>query len=327
MIQGGYPEASASFSRSKAARPGPFGPMARVKARHAQSSHATAGFTIVEVMIVLAVTSVMAISAIAFIAGRQSKTQFTTAINGLQQQLQQVINETASGFYPNNTSFSCTRSVSTPPTLTAQATGDHQGKNPDCIFLGKVIQFGVASTDPQAYQVIPIVGNRLDPSGTAEASTLYNTSGTTGSFPEAAAAGTTPGTNLGLAGADVQVQLTQGLKVVSMWYNNNTANLTSTLGIISSLPSLSGSNLASGTQQVGLYTVPTTRLNQTVPQTVDQLYPGIASAQPLVQVSSIEVCVASGSTNQSGLVRIGANDTGATGSLAVNLSIIAGLTC
>ena len=285
-----------------------------------------AGFTITEVMVVLAVTGMLFVSAVVLINGRQSRTQFSTGINLFQQQLQQVINETGSGYFPQYTAFSCTGTASTPPTLTnLGSSGDHQGQNPGCIFLGKVVQFAVQGTDPQAYRILPIVGNRLDATG-SEASTLYGipAAPNSGTHPEAAVAGTTAATNLGLNGAETTAYLTQGLTVVSMWYGTNTANTTGTAGFITSLPSPNGTNgVASGTQHMSLYTVGGTSLNQDTPHVADAIYPSGA----LVAVSSVNICVASGTTNQSGLITIGPTDSSSAASLTVLLTIKSGTAC
>jgi prepilin-type N-terminal cleavage/methylation domain-containing protein len=320
MKQGGYREASMLV-------PSAAMPAARsIRSSFVKTPWDPRGFTMVEVMVVLAVTSVMAISALAFINGRQNRTQFTMAINTLQQQIQQVINETTNGYYPQTTAFSCSRGTpSAPPTLTAQAAGDHQGQNPDCIFLGKVMQFGVAGSNPQKYNVIPIIANRLDPTGLAEAATLYDV--TTGSFPEAAAK-TVGAPNSGITGADATTPLTQGLTVVKMWHDADiAANATGTVGFLSTLPSADGAGVASGSQHLTLYTVAGTTLNQSPQQAATAIYPSVTSTQPLTPVSSINICVASGSTNQSGLFTIGQSDNSASSALAVTLTIKAGTAC
>ena len=284
----------------------------------------SSGFTIVETMIVLAVTGVLFLSAVMLINGRQNRTQFTTAINLLQQQLQQIVNETASGFYPRDTAFSCTRGSSTPPHLNTQASGDHQGQNPDCIFLGKVIQFGVKNTDPELYGVFPILGNRLDTTGAIEASTLY---GVTGSLPEAAAATSVLGPNNSLVGINTTAAMTQGLQAVSMWYGTDTTKTTGTVALVSTLPTPNGNGVTSGTQHLTLYTVSGSALQQTSAQIADEIYPGIVNAQPLVAVNSISICLASGTTNQSGLITIGPSDGSLASSVTVTLAIHTGLTC
>lgn len=280
-----------------------------------------AGFTMVEVMIVLAVTSLMFISAVAFINGRQNRTQFTTAINLLQQQLQQIINETANGYYPQTTSFSCTRGSAAPPVLTNQSAADRQGQNPDCIFLGKVIQFApdISGTTEEPYIIYPIIGNRLGSTNTSEASMLYDSPAGTATFPEAAARGT--GTNTTLTSATTQASLTQGLTVTGMWYGTSSSQTTSTFGIISSLPNPSGAGVASGTQTMGLYTVASTALHQTPEYTADAIFAGKITSAPLQIVNSVSICLASGTTKQWGLITIGQRDASVASNLAVDLQI------
>ena len=284
------------------------------------------GFTIVETLIVLAVTGVLFLAAVLLVNGRQNRTQFMTAINGFQQQMQQIINETANGVYPRDTAYSCVKGVAAPPQLSIQAVADRQGQNAECIFLGKAIQFGVQGTDPQTYQVIPIVGNRMDASGAnsdVEASTLYG--GTSGAYPEPAMAGDVH--NLGIQG-EAPIILQHGLTVTKMWYGTDPSDVNAALGTIaflSTLPSPSGTGIASGSQTLGLYRVMGSKLQESTPKAVERIYPD--GTTPLVAVSSVSICVASGTTNQSGLVVIGANDSSAATSVAVNLTIKSGQTC
>src|ERR1700761_7227045 len=110
---------------------------------------ATAGFTIIEVLIVLAISSALLISAAALISGRQAKTEFMTGINNTQQQIQQIINETASGYYPNAGNFTCTGSL-VGGVVSFSNAASQQGTNAGCIFMGKAIQFGLGSSGDDA---------------------------------------------------------------------------------------------------------------------------------------------------------------------------------
>lgn len=114
-----------------------------------------AGFTIIETLIVLIVTCSLAVTAMLMVSGRQNKTEFMVASNQLTQELQQIINETRSGYYPRSTDLACAHGPS------INNTGGDQGKNKDCVFLGKAIAFGVAATssDKESFVVYPIVGN------------------------------------------------------------------------------------------------------------------------------------------------------------------------
>ena len=131
----------------------------------------SAGFTIVETLIVLAVSGMLAISAISLVNGRQNKTQFQVAATSMKQQIEQLINETASGYYPSSNNFTCSSSSGS-VTISSGAGG--QGTNSTCIFLGKAVAFGVGPTgaDRESFIVYPLVGKRFDGTSTREVSTF-----------------------------------------------------------------------------------------------------------------------------------------------------------
>ena len=112
-----------------------------------RGSHKASGFTIIETLIVLTVSGALFVSATYFLSGDQDRTEFTQSIQAVQSQIQQVINEVESGSYANTNNFTCSGTASG-PSLTTSGT-DAQGSNTGCIFLGKVIQFGVANTSPE----------------------------------------------------------------------------------------------------------------------------------------------------------------------------------
>jgi type II secretory pathway pseudopilin PulG len=168
------------------------------------------GFTIVETLIVLAVSALLVASAIILISGRTSKTEFTTATNDLKQQLQQIMNETATGYFPNSGSFTCAQNGGNMPKLTNASS--QQGTNGDCIFLGKVMQFG-ATDSVGNMQVYSITGNRLTPAKT-EVTTLAEAK------PEAVAPGTSSATNLGLNGITTVLRAKGGIMATGDCFNN-----------------------------------------------------------------------------------------------------------
>ena len=112
------------------------------------------GFTIVETLIVLAVTSTLFLAAALLVNGKQSKTNFQVGIRTIQQRFQQIINETVSGYYPDNGNFSC-RALGGPPLSIGSASPSGQGTNQDCIFVGKTLVVGGVS-----YSVYPLAGRR-----------------------------------------------------------------------------------------------------------------------------------------------------------------------
>jgi prepilin-type N-terminal cleavage/methylation domain-containing protein len=273
--------------------------------------HKSAGFTIVEVMIVLAVTSLLFISAAAAISGRTGKTQFQQSINDIVTALRQNINSTAIGYYPNASNFKCTNSSGT---MTVAGGANTQGTNNDCIFLGKAIQFGVTGTDPQQYVTYPIAALRVDTNGdevhdiaTAKPAVIY------------------PSPQQTNAPNDTQVdKLMYGLTVSKMIYNNNVGNTIGAFAVISDLSNYSYSNsqLQSGSQQLILVPISTTNLNDTVANAASKINQKLPTSP--TATLGIQICFDSGTTDQSGLVTIG----GSGGQqLNVSLQIKSGKGC
>lgn len=99
------------------------------------------GFTIVETLIVLAVTSALFIIATVMISGRTAKTEFQVTVRDVQTRIQKVINETGSGYYPASQDFACSTTAiqaHTSPYLSfSSGTSKAQGAHENCIFIGK----------------------------------------------------------------------------------------------------------------------------------------------------------------------------------------------
>jgi len=309
----------------------------------------TAGFTIVEVLIVLAVSSILLLSAIALVSGRQNQTEFTTGINDFKQQLQQLINETASGSYPNSGGFTCNANPGQPVTFSAGAA-NNQGTNQGCIFLGKAIQFGLGPTDDQI-GVIPLVGNEYESDGVTPVSTIGQ------AVPRATwpLATGEPVTLEGLTNVD---DLEYGLQVASynaacgvstspeaVCYEPSNAPGTyvqtgvaafmfgNSSGTIASYGATSG-YLQSGSVQLSLYGVAgqsqkgqargTASVNiGNNPPTATSSPPGGTGMGYLVNASKVLICIASATTSQSGLFTL----SGGNGNLNVDLTVMNGATC
>lgn len=129
-----------------------------------QKQKSLAGFTIIEVMIFLVVSSALLISAVALVGGQQNRTQFTTSTREFESRLQSLVGDVETGFFPDNSQLSCKLSGPSDPfayPLLSDAPANKQGTNEDCVFLGKVIQFyknsdGVVSS----FRTVNIAGKR-----------------------------------------------------------------------------------------------------------------------------------------------------------------------
>jgi prepilin-type N-terminal cleavage/methylation domain-containing protein len=117
------------------------------------------GFTIVEVLIVLAISGVIMAATLPFISGKQSSTQYTVGINQLQAQISSLINNISNGNIPAAGSYSCTNSSNTVKVVTS-VNGSNTGA---CQFIGEAIYF-----QKYSMKVIPIIGLRLNSSGLAQ---------------------------------------------------------------------------------------------------------------------------------------------------------------
>ncbi len=116
------------------------------------------GFTIVETLIVLAVTSALFFAATLYINGQQNRTDFQVGIRNLKQQIEQVINETRSGYYPSNNDIKCTYSGGNNVNIVPGV--QEQGTNGECIFAGKALVFD-SDNHPQEINVYTLAGRRL----------------------------------------------------------------------------------------------------------------------------------------------------------------------
>jgi prepilin-type N-terminal cleavage/methylation domain-containing protein len=293
------------------------------------------GFTIVETMIVLAVTGSLFVSAVVMISGRQNKTEFSTAINSLQQQLQQVVTQTSSGYYPSRGDFSCTASGST---LSFTNTSRSQGTNTGCIFLGNAIQVGLNSNSSQL-GIVPLVGLQ-NSSGTpvqtianAKPRAVYPAGGTESGFdatttdvmqyglaPAASNQSSVCGGGAGVTGGMCFVSsgVPYRTGIVAFVSGDNAGNIVATN---------SNGDLA-GSQQFSLYSVKYNAggniggTNESLTNASLAIGNNAVNSTNglLVHADKVSICIASATTDQSGLFTI---DSG----LHVSLQIRSGTVC
>ena len=252
---------------------------------------AQGGFTIVETLIVVAVSSVLLVSAVTLVAGRQRKVEFNQAAQDLQSVIRQVASETSAGHYPSGNNFTCTAPGGT-PTIVAGVT--KQGSNTNCIFLGRAIQFGNGSSK-DAYVLHTIAGYQKN----------------NGSIAAAKA------TAIDLASARTIGQIRNGLTLVSMRYVDG-----ATTADISGVAFLQGlgavdrfSNFISGSQLVtvvpfrGNGPVTNATIN-TIPLMVTAINTQLNSSAPINPSGGVQICLQGGVTDQWALITIGSNGRG-----------------
>lgn len=125
------------------------------------------GYTIIEVMIFLAVSSLLFVAATVAIGGQQGHTEFNTAVNDVNTKFQQWIDQVTNGFSGSTATatasqFNCSIVEGYPVLTPAAIGGNTRGANPDCIFLGKAIQINQAgsSQDPRKIYAYTVLGKR-----------------------------------------------------------------------------------------------------------------------------------------------------------------------
>ncbi|MEK7471957.1 MAG: type II secretion system protein [Patescibacteria group bacterium] len=120
------------------------------------------GFTIVETLMVLAVTSIIFVAVIGSVTDRQNRIQFSQGMRDINSNISDVLNDVTTGFFPTTPGLTCTAgSNNNPPQLGYNAsTGDTTGARKDCVFAGKVIQIGTDTSASLGF-VYSMAGRRL----------------------------------------------------------------------------------------------------------------------------------------------------------------------
>lgn len=253
----------------------------------------TQGFTVVEVMIFLAVSSILLVSALLLIGGQQQRTEFSQAINDINQQIQDIMNNVAIGYYSRPSDFTCTAPGGMP---TISPGPQAEGTSQDCIFIGRVMQFGLSGSNGEKFNVYNIIGARETLiSGQPQITTTLSQAHPTV-----------------LASSIEQDILEYGLNVAKMYYDGNPGNTISAVGFFSTLgQTASGGGLVSGSQTVELRpvtssaSVGTANVNSGKLQSEINTQDGANLA--IVPDGGVTICFNSGGTKQYATITIGGN--------------------
>ncbi len=113
-------------------------------ARSGNKNEPGAGYTIVEIVIVLAVSTGIFLAVVVAFRGRQSAVEFTQVLRNYESKILSMISDVNNGYSDYNGAITCN----------GVPVGG-QGTNEDCVFLGRLI--GVNANESVIYSVI---GNR-----------------------------------------------------------------------------------------------------------------------------------------------------------------------
>ncbi len=264
-----------------------------------------AGFTIIEVLIVLGITALLFISAATAISGKQNQTAFDQALQQIRGQIEQTINDISIGYYPNASDFQCSAGGSGPNILAGSNT---QGTNKGCIFVGKAIQFKVQGFTPERYETYAIAGLQKDAASGQDVQSLAQAK------------------PLVVPNSSTFGQMESGLTTYSMVYNNGAADIAvGTVAFTTSFASYNNGSLVSGSQQVSVVPVAPvsgTGLDETTVVGTSDIDTNLATGV-VNPTNGVTICFASSGTNQSGKLVIGGNNH----PLAVTLTLKANQTC
>ncbi len=129
---------------------------------------ADSGYTILEAMLFITISSSMFILAMISFSGRQQQVQFTQAVRELDAKILDTINDVTTGYFPNDGSLQCSIDLDLEqrPIITNATAENGQGTNNDCVLIGKALQFfpedGDDDTENESLlYTYNIVGKRL----------------------------------------------------------------------------------------------------------------------------------------------------------------------
>ncbi len=175
------------------------------------------GYTIIEVMIFLAISSVVFLFAVEFINGKQSQVEFSQGMANIKLQLQQVASNVVNGSFSERANFSCSSgstNANQQTTLVFNNTvSNTQGSNGGCMLIGYGVQYDVQGTNGSGYAIVPVAVSRVNSSGqpTSSLSEAVPTPITADLF------------GTGSAGIDLvqSGNLEYGIQVTKMYWVNN----------------------------------------------------------------------------------------------------------
>jgi hypothetical protein len=179
-----------------------------------------------------------------FINGKQANAEFRQGMNDINSQLQQVINEVGNGYYPSNNDVTCTASGGS-GSVSITTGSKEQGTNQTCVFLGKLIQFGVGDPAPgidihTAYNIYTVAGRQYTGTNGAVPTNFVD------SNPEI----------VDVPSAIDKKTLQWGLHLTGMYDKSSGSQPICGIGLFGTFASSNANGLESGAQTVNLKPVP-----------------------------------------------------------------------
>lgn len=259
------------------------------------------GYTITETMIFLAVSGGLFLMAMLLVNGQQGRTEFTQGARDMESRVRDVLDDVSTGYYPANPNYTCERDLNNDegPDFADNPGVRGQGANSECIFIGRVIQFRVASTNDEEYNVISVAGIRLALVGDTEVTTIKE------ARPRALVP--TPGDSNNPPDLTENSKYPGGMRVGKVTYQNGGLPVVvSSMGVFTTfgIPDING--LKSGSLNVNILALgsaPETRIAFSN-DVINNLHE--ATSNPVTNPSGgMQVCFVSTGSNQIAIMTIG----------------------
>lgn len=271
------------------------------------------GYTILEVMIFLAVSGFMFLIAASFVTGKQSTAEFKQGTSEMNSQLRQVIGDVSNGFFPSTNDFTC---LANPSGIVFNSSSNTQGQNEGCVFMGKILQFAPSDGGGSAYYNVMTVAG------------LRNVGGVPTGLPPQSFAEAAPQ----IVSKNSVVNLTRNRAIqwnltVTRVYKTNTSGTytdTGSIGVFNGFGTVANNNLQSGSQSSIALAIPGTSLGQPS-SAVATLVKNPATRSQMDTDSAknpdVSVCLKGNGARQYALIRIGGgNGERLTTSVHINSS-------
>lgn len=267
--------------------------------RHMKRGLYTQAYTLAEVMIFLAISSLILVSYILLFNSADGRQEFTDSTREVISYLDEVMNNVTTGDYGNTANFQCRRAGAPPAPTINSFPSDTQGTNLDCIFIGKAIQFGLHGTDGEGYYTYSLIGLRNSSTSPSRAATTN--------------AETMP-TVFNAANAVDQRKVRNGVFVNKITYlevGSDVRRNTGGIAFISDLGRYKGSGLVSNSLGMGMYAIGDSDLNMTSAQMIAKindhtLRPGNpTNVINIIPAGQIKICLQSREKEQYLTITIG----------------------
>lgn len=218
------------------------------------------GYTITEVLIVVAVSGVMFANATLLFRGRQQQVQFTQSVKDFENVVTDIMNDVSTGYYPTNTNVSCTVTpVEALRPIIGNTTNSGLGRSNQCVYVGKALQFvpGGVANNQSAVNVYSLAGKRyLSSSSTVPAGSISE-------IKPVAVADPIPPTDIDFPDTIDKFYINYGVQVTRVVDNDGAIINYGTIVFLSNYDGANVTSTNSSGQNVKVAGIRTTALNQT----------------------------------------------------------------